>query len=91
MWGVAAARVGPAHDLLAEGSALRLHAVDSGRLVRTAEALSFMHAADGASTLLSDAAAYRRLADAVDLMTARGGRLTAVDDGLLQVAYGCGT
>lgn len=87
-WALAAARVGPAHDLIAEGSALRLHAVNSGRLVRTAEALSFTHAADGASTLLAAAAAYRRLADHVDLMTARGARLTEVDDGLLHVAYG---
>lgn len=88
VWGVAAARVGRAYDLLAEGTALRVHTVDDGRLVRTAEALSFMHAADRASTLLAVAAAYRRLADAVDLMTAQGGRLTAVDDGLLHVAYG---
>lgn len=87
-WAVAAARVGPAHDLVAEGSALRIHTVDGGRLVRTAEAFSFLHSADRASTLLAAAAAYRRLADAVDLMVAQGGRLSAVDDGLLHVAYG---
>lgn len=32
-WAVAAVRVGPAHDLVAEGSALRVHTVDGGRLV----------------------------------------------------------
>ena len=87
-WALAKARVGPAHDLVAEGSALRIHTVDNGQLVRTAEAFSFLHAADRASTLLAAAAAYRRLADAVDMMVAQGGRLSAVDDGLLHVAYG---
>ena len=87
-WAVVPARVGPAHDLVADGSALRVHAVEDGRLVRTLEALSFVHAADRATTLLAAAAAYRRLADATALMAARGGRLDGVDDGLVHVAYG---
>ena len=87
-WAIAGARVGPAHDLVAEGSALRVHTVDGGRLVRTAEAFSFLHATDRASTLLASAASYRRLADAVDLILAQGGRLSFVDDGLLHVTYG---
>jgi hypothetical protein len=87
-WAVAPARVGPAHDLVADGSALRVHAVEEGRLVRTLEAVSFVHAADRATTLLAAAAAYRRLADATDRMAAVGGRLDGVDDGLLHVAYG---
>ena len=87
-WAVAPARVGPSHDLVADGSALRVHAVDDGLLVRTREALSFLHAADRATTLLAAAAAYRRLADATDRMAALGGRLEAVDDGLVHVAYG---
>ncbi len=65
-----------------------MHAVEDGRLVRTLEALSFVHAADRATTLLAAAAAYRRLADATDRMAALGGRLDAVDDGLVHVAYG---
>ena len=87
-WAVAAARVGPSHDLVADGSALRVHAVQDGRLVRTLEALSFLHAADRAPTLPAAAAAYRRLADATDRAAALGGRLDGVDDGLLHVAYG---
>ncbi len=87
-WAVVPARVGPAHDLVAEGSDLRVHAVEDGRLVRTLEALSFLHAADRATTLLAAAAAYRRLADVADRMAAVGGRLESVDDGLLHVAYG---
>ena len=87
-WAVAAARVGPSYDLVADGSALRVHAVEDGRLVRTREALSFLHGADRATTLLAAAAAYRRLADATDRMAALGGRLEAVDDGLVHVAYG---
>ena len=87
-WAVAPARVGPAHDLVADGSALRVHAVEGGRLVRTLEALSFLHAADRATTLPAAAAAYRRLADATERMAALGGRLEGIDDGLLHVAYG---
>ena len=49
LWGVAPARVGPNVDLVAHGSALRLHAVRDGALVRTCEALTFQHAADGAA------------------------------------------
>ena len=74
-------------DLVAEGSALRLHAVEDGALVRTQEALTFQHAADGAVTLLQAAAAYERLAAAADALSARGGRLLGADDGLLLVAY----
>lgn len=87
-WGVAPARVGPPHDLVADGSALRVHAVADGRLVRTVEALSFCHGADRATTLPAAAAAYRRLAGALERVAAAGGRLTGVDDGLLHVAYG---
>lgn len=65
-----------------------MHAVDEGSLVRTLEALSFVHAADRATTLLAAVAAYRRLAAATDRMAAAGGRLDGVDDGLLHVAYG---
>ncbi len=85
---MARARVGPSLDLLADGSALRVHAVSDGALVRTVEALTFQHAADGASGLLDAAAAYERLAWVAELMTAAGGRLSSVDDGLLHVSYG---
>ena len=88
LWGLAAARVGPNFDLVAHGSALRLHAVQEGALVRTHETLTFQHAADGAGTLLQAAAAYERLARAADAMAAAGGRLIGADDGLLHVAYG---
>ena len=87
-WAVARARVGPSCDLVADGSALRVHAVEDGRLVRTLEALSFLHAADRATTLRAAAAAYRRLADVTDRMAAVGGRFDGIDDGLLHVAYG---
>jgi hypothetical protein len=87
LWGLAAARVGPNFDLVADGSALRLHTVDDGALVRTHETLTFQHAADGAGTLLQSAAAYERLARAADAMATAGGRLIGADDGLLHVAY----
>ena len=87
-WAVVPARVGPAHDLVAEGSALRVHAVAGGALVRTVEALTFRHAADRAATLADAAAAYERLAAAAAAMAAAGGRLTESDDGLLHVRYG---
>jgi hypothetical protein len=87
-WGVAPARVGPTADLVADGSALRLHTVHDGALVRTLESLSFLHGADRATTLPSAAAAYRRLAAAAEAMLAAGGRLCGVDDGLLHIAYG---
>jgi hypothetical protein len=87
VWGLAAARVGPNFDLVADGSALRLHTVDDGALVRTQETLMFQHAADGACTLLQAAGAYERLARAADAMAAVGGRLIGADDGLLHVAY----
>jgi hypothetical protein len=87
-WAVPAARVGPAHDLVAEGSALRVHAAVDGALVRTVEALTFRHAADRAATLADAAAAYERLAAAAAAMAAAGGRLTESDDGLLHVRYG---
>jgi len=88
-WALAPARVGPTADLVADGSALRVHAVAGGRLVRTVEALSFLHAADRAATLPQAASAYRRLADAAEWMAAAGGRLSGTDDGLLQVTYSC--
>lgn len=87
VWGMAAARVGPNFDLIAEGSALRLHTVHDGALIRTHETLTFQHAADGASSLLQAAAAYQRLARAADAMATAGGRLIGADDGLLHVAY----
>lgn len=87
LWGVAPARVGPNVDVVAHGSALRLHAVHEGALVRTCEALTFQHAADGAETLLQAAAAYERLARTTAEMTAAGGRLVIADDGLLHVSY----
>ncbi|WP_448640161.1 hypothetical protein [Geodermatophilus sp. URMC 63] len=87
-WGVAPARVGPGVDLVADGSALYVHAVEDGALVRTVEGLTFRHAADRAATLPDAAAAYERLARAAEAMAAAGGRLTAVDDGLLHVGYG---
>lgn len=87
LWGVAPARVGPSLDLVADGSGLRLHAVQNGALVRTHEILTFQHAADGAVTLLQAAAAYERLAGAADAMTAAGGRLAGADDGFLHISY----
>ena len=87
LWGIAPARVGPALDLVAHGSALRLHAVQDGVLVRTYESLPFQHGADGASTLLQAAAAYNRLAWAADAMSAAGGRLVDADDGFLHISY----
>ncbi len=87
-WAVVPARVGPGHDLVAEGSALRVHGVVDGALVRTVEALTFRHAADHAATLADAAAAYERLAAAAAAMAAAGGRLTESDDGLLHVRYG---
>lgn len=89
LWGVAPARVGPNVDLVAVGSALRIHAVEDGALVRTAEALTYQHAADHAATLIDAAVAYERLAREAKAMTAAGGRLVGVDNGLLEVGYGC--
>jgi hypothetical protein len=90
LWGVSPARVGPNIDLVAHGSALRLHSVRAGALVRTCEALTFQHAADGAVDLLQAAASYERLARTAGWMAAAGGWLVSADDGLLQVAYGAG-
>ncbi|MEO6713356.1 MAG: hypothetical protein ABIM89_08000 [Mycobacteriales bacterium] len=90
LWAVAPARIGPAVDLVANGSALMVHAVANGALVRTEEVVSFEHGADRAETLLGAAAAYQRLARALEAMVAAGGRLSAVDDGLLHVSYGVG-
>ena len=87
LWGLAAARVGPNFDLVADGSALRLHAVQDDALVRTQEALTFQHAADGAATLLQAATAYDRLAWTADAMAAAGGRLVGADDGLVHIDY----
>jgi len=88
LWGVCPARVGPNVDLVAHGSALRLHALRDGALVRTCEALTFQHAADGAVDLLQAAASYEQLARTAGQMAAAGGLLVSADDGLLQVAYG---
>jgi hypothetical protein len=87
LWGLSPARVGPNVDVVAHGSALRLHTVRDGALVRTQEALVFRHAADGASTLPQAAGAYERLATEADAMAEAGGRLVSSDDGLLQVDY----
>lgn len=87
-WGVAPARVGPSVDLVADGSALRVHAVQDGALLRTTESLAFQHGADGAATLRAAAAAYELLARAADAMVAAGGRLASVDDGRLHISYG---
>jgi len=86
-WCLVAARVGPAFDLVADGSALRLHAVHEGALVRTQEVLTCQHAADGAGTLLEAGTAYERLARATVTMAASGGRLVSADDGFLHVYY----
>lgn len=88
LWGVAPARVGPSVDLVADGSALRVHAVHEGALLRIAESLAFQHGADGAATLPAAAAAYEWLARAADAMVAAGGRLASVDDGRLHISYG---
>lgn len=88
LWGVAPARVGPSVDLVADGSALRVHALHDGAMVRTVESLAFEHGADGAASLLAAAAAYERLARAADVMAAAGGRLLYVDDGRLHISYG---
>lgn len=86
-WAVAAARVGPAVDLVAEDSALRIHALANGALVRTVETLGYRHTADRATSLPDAAAAYRRMAAAATAMHHAGGVLTAVDDGFLVVEY----
>ena len=87
-WAVVPARLGPGRDLVAEGGALRVHAVVDGALVRTVESLTFRHAADRAATLADAAAAYERLARAAEAMAAAGGRLAESDDGLVNVRYG---
>ncbi|WP_340296211.1 hypothetical protein, partial [Aquipuribacter hungaricus] len=86
-WGLAPARVGPVVDVVADGSALRVHALREGRLVRTVEVLSFLHAADRSTSLGQAAAAYQRLAAAAGAMAAAGGRLVGTEDGLLHVGY----
>lgn len=86
-WGLTPARVGCFFDLVADGSGLRLHAVENGVLVRTLEALAFHHCADGAANLLQAAAAYDALAETVQAMAAVGGWLVSTDDGFLHVAY----
>jgi hypothetical protein len=88
LWAVARARVGPSVDLVADGSALRLHALHAGVLVRIIEALTFRHAADRAGSLLAAAASYERLAAAAEAMAVAGGHLVGVDDGHLHVSYG---
>ncbi len=72
---------------MAVGSALRVHAVRDGALVRLTETLTFQHAADGATTLQSASAAYARLATAARAMQAHGGRLAGVYDGFVHVHY----
>jgi hypothetical protein len=87
LWGLAPARSGPGVDLVADGSALRLHAVQDRVLVRTCEVLTFQHAADGAETLLQVASAYERVARTAEEMAAAGALLVSADDGFLHVAY----
>jgi len=86
-WGIARTRVGGNVDLLADGSALRLHAVEGGALVRTVDALTFHRAADGAASLPEAAGAYERLARTAEAAAAAGGRLVGADDGFLDVRY----
>jgi hypothetical protein len=88
LWGLAPARVGPSVDLVADGSAPRIHALHDGALRRTQETLAFQHAADGAATLLAAAVAYERIARAADAMVTAGGHLLNVDDGRLFISYG---
>lgn len=86
-WGVAPARVAPGGDLVGDGSALRVHAVVDGTLVRTVEVHAFRHAADRAVGLGDAAASYRTLADALRQCATAGGRLEGADDGMLHVVY----
>lgn len=86
-WGVALARVGSNVDLVAHGTGLRIHAVHDSVLVRTEEALTFQHAADGTENLLQTAAAYERLGRTANAMATVGGRLTSADDGFLHISY----
>lgn len=72
---------------MADGSALRLHTVEDGVLVRSEEAVSFQHAADGAGTLEEVAAAYRALAAVLEGMADAGGQLLHTDDGFLHISY----
>ncbi len=89
LWGLTPARVGPSVDLVADGSALRLHTVCDGALVRTEETFTFQHAAHGAATLLAAAAAYERFTRTADAMAGVGGHLLSVDDGRLFISYRC--
>lgn len=86
-WGLAATRVGRSFDLVADGSALRLHTVHDGALVCAREALPFQHCADGAATLRHAAASYARLAELADAIAAAGGRLVGSDDGFMHIDY----
>lgn len=86
-WGLAPGRFTPAGDLVADGSALRVHAVVGGALVQTVEAYAFPHAADRAVGLREAAASYRELAGVLRLCAAAGGRLDNADDGMLHVVY----
>jgi len=86
-FGIAWDRLGPNLDLIADGSSLRLHAVRDGVLFRTGDTLVFHHAADGATNLLSAAAAYNLLAQEIDELRAAGARLVGTDDGFLDLAY----
>ena len=86
-WALVPARVGPGLDLVAEGTALRAHAVRAAVLVRTRETLAFTHVADGARDLPAAAAALERLARAAQAVLDAGGALEAVDDGFLVVGY----
>lgn len=86
-WAVVTAGVGPRLDLVADGSGLRVHAVRAGVLVQTSHVLPLQHAADGAGSLPVAAAAYRRVADVADALARAGGRLAAVEDGMLVVEH----
>ena len=90
LWGVARAHVGPNLDLVAHGGGLRVHAVRDGVLLRTREALTFRHAADGAESLAQAPSAYEELARTAAEMAAAGGRLLAADDGLVLVSFELG-
>lgn len=86
-WGLAATQVGRSFDLVADGSALRLHTVHDGALVCSREVLPFQHCADGAATLRHAAASCVELAELADAIAEAGGRLVGSDDGFLHIDY----
>lgn len=87
-WGLVEARVGPSADLVADGAPLLIHGIDErGHLVRTLEAVDLIRTAEGASTLATLCERYVELARTIAAMSAAGGRLVSIADGLVEVAY----